>query len=145
MSGTIDIKPLEAKLSHDTETFGKMDPFCQIVIGDSKVKGQVCHSGGKFPRWNDTISVNRNSEPSFYIEVIDKDTIKSDIIGVGLVDIHALSPEHPTTKWYPLYYKKKPAGEVLLEITYKPNNQAVAHSEVQHHDLHREHYHYGNI
>ena len=98
MCGTIHIKPIEAKISHDTEIFGKMDPFCQITIGDSKVKGQICHSGGKFPRWNDTITISRNSESSFYIELIDKDSIIDDIIGVGLVDMHALSPEHPATK-----------------------------------------------
>lgn len=33
MPGTIIIKPLSAKLSHDTETFGRMDPFCLVRIG----------------------------------------------------------------------------------------------------------------
>lgn len=33
MSGTLLIKPLSAKLTRDTETFGKMDPYCLIRLG----------------------------------------------------------------------------------------------------------------
>lgn len=33
MSGTLIIKALSAKLTRDTETFGKMDPFCVIKVG----------------------------------------------------------------------------------------------------------------
>lgn len=33
MSGTLIIKPLNAKLTRDTETWGKMDPFCLVKVG----------------------------------------------------------------------------------------------------------------
>src|SRR4051812_18659137 len=118
--GTLVIKPLEAKLTHDTDFFSKMDPYCQILIGTSKVQGKVCKSGGKHPHWDDTITVHRNGEPSMFVELKDKDTFTSDdIIGVTQVDlttIHGVS-----AKWYPLYFNRKPAGEVLLEIIYTPD------------------------
>ncbi len=31
--GTLIVKPINAKLIRDTETFGKMDPFCVLKLG----------------------------------------------------------------------------------------------------------------
>ena len=143
MSGTIVIKPIEAKLSRDTDTFGKMDPYCQIVIGTTKHKGEVCESGGKNPRWKDTITIKRNFEPVFYIELFDKDTLSADdIIGVTQVDINSLSSGHSAAKWYPLFFQKKPAGEILLELTYTPDHQSSGqHGDSKHHH----HSHWGGL
>jgi len=32
-TGTLIISPLSAKLTHDTEYFGKMDPYCIVKVG----------------------------------------------------------------------------------------------------------------
>jgi hypothetical protein len=53
--GILRISPLTAKLFRDTETFGKMDPYVQIKIGDMKLKTKTHDSGGKAPRWSDTL------------------------------------------------------------------------------------------
>jgi len=39
MSGTLDIKPKEAKLTRSTELFLKMNPYVKVVLGDKKIKG----------------------------------------------------------------------------------------------------------
>ncbi len=69
MSGSLVIKPLQAKLTRDTDTFSKMDPYCQVVIGGQTVKGKVCSSGGKNPHWDDSISVKRTNESVLHVEV----------------------------------------------------------------------------
>ena len=142
MSGTLVIKPVEAKLTHDTETFGKMDPYCQVLIGKEVIKGQVCHSGGKNPKWhNEIISVKRNYEPVCYIELKDKDTVTADdIIGVTQIDLTTLVPSNITAKWYPIFYKQKSAGEVLLEIVFTPNENPQNSSTEHHHHHHHAHY-----
>lgn len=35
MAGKLIIKPLSAQLTHDTEWFSKMDPYCIIKVGDT--------------------------------------------------------------------------------------------------------------
>jgi hypothetical protein len=45
--GILKIEVLEAKLTHDTETFGKMDPFVWIKYREQEWKSAVCKSGGK--------------------------------------------------------------------------------------------------
>jgi len=137
MTGVLNIKPLEAKLTHDTEIFGKMDPYCEVMIGSEKVKGKTCHGGGKTPTWQDVITVHRKGEPALYIELKDEDPGKDDIIGVCQVDLTKLS--NHSTNWYPVYYKQKPAGEVKLEIVFTP----VAPTGDQghhHHENHQSHF-----
>jgi hypothetical protein len=123
MSGSIVVKPLQAKLTRDTDNFSKMDPYCQVVIGGQTVKGKVCSSGGKNPHWDDSISVKRTNEPVLHVEVKDKDTFTSDeVVGVAQVDLTKLSGS--SAQWYQLYYKQKPTGEILLEIIYTPDHSS---------------------
>jgi len=122
MSGTLVFKPLEAKLTHDTEFLGRMDPYVKVLIGDKKAHGKVCKDGGKHPKWNDAFSVQRAFEPVCYLEVRDEDTFKDDTIGVGEIDLNQILPGQVSARWYPLYYKQKPAGEILIEIIFTPDN-----------------------
>jgi len=146
MSGTLVFKPLEAKLTHDTEVLGKMDPYVQVLIGDKKVQGKVCTDGGKHPKWNDAISVQRAFEPVCYLEVLDKDTFsKDDIIGVGQIDLNQLAPGTVSAKWYPLFYKQKPAGEILIEAIFTPDVGSQLHHHGADHQHHHTHPHYGHF
>ena len=140
MSGTLVFKPLEAKLTHDTELLGKMDPYVQILIGDKKAHGKVCDDGGKHPKWNDAISVQRAFEPICYLEVKDKDTFsKDDIIGVGQIDLNTIQPGAVSAKWYPLFFKQKPAGEILIEVIFTPDAGSQQHQGGLHHHTHAHH------
>ena len=49
--GTLFIRCMHAKLTHDTETFGKMDPYVKVTIGGQSQKTKTHNSGGKTPRW----------------------------------------------------------------------------------------------
>jgi Ca2+-dependent lipid-binding protein len=119
MSGTLVIKPIEAKLIRDVDLFTKMDPYCQVIIGNQVVKGKVCKSGGKNPHWDDAITIHKKHEPVCFVELIDKDTFTPDeIIGVCQLNLYELPSGNDTKKWYPLFYQQKPAGEILLEVIF---------------------------
>lgn len=45
-SGQIIIKPLEAKLTRDTEFLGSMDPFCKIRLGGQTEKTKAHNDAG---------------------------------------------------------------------------------------------------
>jgi Ca2+-dependent lipid-binding protein len=43
------LKVIRARLSHDTETFGKMDPYFQVQLDKKKIKTKTHDKGGKEP------------------------------------------------------------------------------------------------
>lgn len=43
---------VEAVLTHDTEMFGKMDPYVRITSEQFGVQTKVCEKGGKKPKWD---------------------------------------------------------------------------------------------
>lgn len=49
--GTLTIELIEAKLTHDTATIGKMDPYVKFKVRDLIFKTSVCKKGGKKPEW----------------------------------------------------------------------------------------------
>jgi len=55
VAGELDIKVLDAKLTRDTEMFGKMSPFVQIEIGGQMRKTATARKAGKTPNFNGEI------------------------------------------------------------------------------------------
>jgi len=63
------------------------------------------------------------------IEVMDKDKIThDDVIGTMELDLKEIQDRGHVSKWYPLSYKNKAAGEILLDCTFEsayiPTDQA---------------------
>jgi len=137
MSGTLVFKPIEAKLTHDTDLFTKMNPYLQVILGEKKVPGEVSVHGGKYPKWETSITIHRNYEKICYIEVKDKEKFLSDeIIGVGQIDLEALKEGDNPPQWHSLYYKQKPAGEILIETKWTPYHLPHGHGHHSHHNIH---------
>ena len=49
--GVLTITLLEAHLTHDTATLGKMDPYVKMAYREQEWKSKVCENGGKHPKW----------------------------------------------------------------------------------------------
>lgn len=47
-SGTLVVKPLNAKLSRDTEFMGKMDPYCVVKLGNETRKTREHTDAGRY-------------------------------------------------------------------------------------------------
>jgi Ca2+-dependent lipid-binding protein len=78
MSGNLHIKFNCAKLSRDTETFGKMDPYVVLKIGSQVFKTDIHNDGGKFPSWKNEFNAQLQGNESVVIQVWDKDSASSD-------------------------------------------------------------------
>jgi len=121
MPGTFIIRPIEANLTHNTDILTKMNPYCSIAVGNTRVKGQVCKKGGKHPHWNDAITLPPTNESKVLVQLMDKDRIShDDNIGSFMLDLQEVQATGQVSKWYPLYYKNKAAGEILLETVFQP-------------------------
>lgn len=121
-SGKLLVKPLTAKLTHDTETFGKMDPYCKVWL-EKEIKQTKTHKeGGKYPSWNDTFTFQRNLECLLYIEVWDEDTLSADdLIGETTISLSETFEKKKTQIWYTISYKGKDAGKVLVSLEFIPD------------------------
>jgi hypothetical protein len=53
ITGNLTIKPVAGRLTHDTETFGRMDPFAVIKYGNERFTTACCKNAGKTPAWSD--------------------------------------------------------------------------------------------
>jgi len=123
MPGTFTLRPIQANLTHDTDWLGKMDPYCSYRIGASRVKGPICKNGGKFPKWEDAaVNLPAPDEPSMVVDLLDKDKLLfDDTIGSFVIDLQEVQSKGQLSKWYPVYWRQKPAGEILLEAAYQPD------------------------
>ena len=116
IGGTLKIKVLEGRLFRDTETFGKMDPYCILEIGGRKFKTRVHTGGGKNPKWGDTFEVvvsDLHEEIKFAI--MDEDVTSDDTVGYGIVKISALCINHGVKDWFSITFQNKLAGQIFFE------------------------------
>jgi len=126
MPGTVTIRPLSAKLTRDTELFGKMDPYCKVILGKQQAQGQVCKNGGKHPHWDDTLILKRNNESTCHIELKEKDWLLPDgTIGECDINLNEIEDARRVLKWYNVFYQHHNIGQLLIEVTYEPDQSKL--------------------
>ena len=93
-----------------------MDPYVIIKIGDKSFKTAVHNNGGKTPKWTDVFEHQRTTEDRMDIEVHDKDTFSSDLVGKGSYALGSLCSFTIAnfSGNIQIYYNDKVAGDVFL-------------------------------
>ena len=100
-SGKLTITIEEARLTRDTETFSKMDPYCIFQYREAISRTKVINNGGKTPRWNETFVVDvKYIGDDFTIVVKDEDIGKDDKIGSCQGKISAMCVPGGIDEWY---------------------------------------------
>ena len=124
-AGNINVKPLSADLTHNTEFLLKMNPYVIFNFANSEKRTGTSSRKGKNPIWADSLNFYVNGETTMQVKVKDKDLIRDDLVGEALVDIRPAydKPWAPYVSDFPLFYRQnKPAGSIRLEITFSPAN-----------------------
>jgi len=120
MPGNITFKPIQANLIHNTDWLSKMNPYCAFVVGGQKIKSEVCRKGGKHPHWTDAVTIPVANESEIRVEVMDKDRFTNDDeIGSFSISLPEIESQGQVSRWYPLFYKNKLAGEILMEAAFE--------------------------
>lgn len=121
--GTVTFKPLKGEFIDDTDTLGKMDPYCKVRIGRHSDKTAYAKGEGRNPTWNDTIMLDRkHNEQHATLKIRDKDRMGlNDKIGKVKIDLDEIAAKRKVHDWYPIYKGKKNTGHVLVDIEYYPH------------------------
>ena len=78
-TGNLRFNVVEAKLTRDTEVFGKMDPFVELVTPLQKVRTRTIDGAGKTPKWNTVFDITvKDPEHQITISVFDEDSTTND-------------------------------------------------------------------
>jgi len=129
MPGIFVFQPIEANLIHNPEWLTKMAPYCSFIVGNKRFDGQACKQGGKNPRWIDAITF-RTSQSKVILEILSKEKLSNDdLVGASLIDLKEIEARRELNKWYGLFYKGKPAGEIYLHAAFyteKPSNANIS-------------------
>ena len=90
-----------AKLSRDTETFSKMDPFVELKLREQSLRTKVLKSAGKTPVWDETFDLDiRYVGDDLQLDIMDEDIISNERIGSAIVKVSALCTNGGVDEWF---------------------------------------------
>ncbi|KAL4512784.1 hypothetical protein ABPG72_017469 [Tetrahymena utriculariae] len=120
--GTLIVRPKSAQLTYDTETFGKMDPFINVMIGSQKQTSAVAKDQGKTPVWIDQFNFKILNDNMLTFTIYDYDTFSSsDFIAEGSCSLANAFQGGKRTEYAPCMRKGKSAGQVVFEFEFIPD------------------------
>ena len=122
MEGLFVIKVIGCRLNHDTELFGKMDPYCLLQTGDQKAMTSVKMDAGKVCQWNETFTFYVKEDDSVKFQVWDEDPCTDDLVGESFLNVSSSYVDKQSFS-FALTYADKGAGELDLELQFFPQEK----------------------
>lgn len=118
----------EAKVTRDTETFGTMDPYCEIKFNGKTTKTPVKTDAGKTPKWNFRMELEvEDVMAPILFKVMNKNLMSDDQIchTQDLKIYNLLGPNNGMTEDFHTYYEKKDRGTIKIRSQFTPNAPAA--------------------
>lgn len=121
---------VKAELNKASEYYGSMDAYVEVEYLGVVKKTPVMIKVGKTPEWRFTfhpILISKIDE-EIKFTVLEKDSIRSDTIGVASVRVRDLCSKVPKKRWLSLIkpQRKEDAGSLLIESMYiSPDGESI--------------------
>ena len=120
-----------ARNLYDTETFGKMDPYVQVVLGSREARTKERTDAGVNPTFNEELILEYQNETEVDFRVWDGESVGTDeFVGEARVSLKAVINNGGS--WagdLQLYRKgKKPAGKLNIQLFLIPADRSPAGS-----------------
>jgi Ca2+-dependent lipid-binding protein len=111
---------MTAKLVRDVETFGTMDPYCVIKLGQQALCSSISINSGKFPTWKDQFNFIVGFEEFLDLAIWDRRTVKGDEeIGSTRIPLADIINIKNFEGWFNISHGGADAGAVQLKVTYQ--------------------------
>lgn len=119
--GMLKIRVIEARLTRDTEIFGKMDPYATLQIREQVHRTRVLDNAGKTPKWEQIFEIDvKYIGDDITVKVLDEDVRSSDLVGETTFKLSSLCVNNGIDDWFPIFYKGKESGTIHLKSTWTP-------------------------
>lgn len=100
-SGKLRLHIIDAKLTRDTETFGKMDPYVIINTREQRIRTRTAQDQGKTPKWNEVMEIDvKYIGDDLHLQVFDEDVTCSDIIGENNIKLSSFCVGNGIDEWF---------------------------------------------
>jgi hypothetical protein len=126
--GILKIHVLEGRLTRDTDTFGKMDPYCIFEMREQKFRTRVCNGAGKTPNWGGevlTFDIKYIGD-DITLKVFDEDPGSDDLVGTADIKVSSLCIGKGIDEWFKIQFKGKEAGVIHLRSVWEPRAAPLA-------------------
>jgi len=132
ISGNLLVKPLSAKLTHDTKLVGTMNPYLKVIVGNQFHSTTPAMEQHLNPSWNNVeLPYRINNSEIINFEVWNKGTLKDEFIGsASVASFSAFSTAKTFCEWIPLRYNENSAGSLLLEMQFFQDNLSSSTCQV---------------
>jgi hypothetical protein len=110
MLGVLQVKFEEAKLTNNTELWGKMDIYLKLKHRDIVQQSTVFDNAGKTFKWEEPPTFEfKINEPleQIELEVLDKDLLTSDTVGTTILQVEDISVNGGINDWIEIHFGKK--------------------------------------
>ena len=123
-SGSLQLTVVDARLTRDTETFGKMDPYVKIQTRHQNFRTKTKNGAGKTPVWNETFTVDvKYIGDDLTMQVYDEDPGADDIVGQACIKLSAFCTPGGIDEWYQIAHNGRSSGQVHIKALFKPAGQ----------------------
>jgi Ca2+-dependent lipid-binding protein len=126
-AGKLKIVILEARLTHDTEPLGKMDPYVIVETRMQRFRTKTQDDAGKTPAWADEvleIDVKYVGDDIHFV-VMDEEVASDDHVGECTVKLTSFigakdSKTAEMDDWWEIFYEGKSAGHIHMKAIWTP-------------------------
>ena len=128
-AGKLKICILEARLTHDTEPMGKMDPYVIVETRMQRFRTKMQEDAGKTPAWADeVIEIDvKYIGDDIHFAVMDDDPGNDDLVGDCTVKLSGFIGEDNKgmDDWWQISYEGKAAGHIHMKSEWHPTDEPL--------------------
>ena len=113
---SLQVNVLNANLTIDDDTFGKMDPYAIVYVGHNHFRTQTINGGGMNVQWNESTQFQYQGEQQIKVVVKDSDMLIDDKVGEGVAFLPQLYPGQQVPITVQLHSGQNFRGSVQLSV-----------------------------
>ncbi|GAB4841131.1 hypothetical protein Ancab_021875 [Ancistrocladus abbreviatus] len=154
--GLMQVALMEARGLHDTDIFGKMDPYVVIRYKGQERKSSVARGQGGSPTWNEKFIFRAEYPGSggdykLILRIMDKDTFSADDflgqVTIYVKDLLATGVENGKAEMHPCKYSvvgpdESYCGEIKVGVTFTSNSKVGEGSDLEEYGGWKESHHH---